>query len=444
MNLGQSPKNTASRRGFLKKTAATALAVGAGPAIIVPGRAEQKTLRILKWKNFVAEFDRWFNETFVEEWGAQNDTRVIVDSIGLGELSGRTAAEAKAQTGHDLVLLLTPASAFQDSVIDHREIFEESVRRYGQPLDVALKSCNDPRTGKHNGLCTSILPALITYRSDLWGEIGATPDSWDDVRRGGRKIRLLHDQPVGISLAPEHNSEHSLRAIMYSFGSSIQDGDGKPNLRSNQTLEVIKYTKALFEEAMPADVLGWNAVSNNQFMLSAEGCLTLDTLSIVRASESKRMPVADNLRLAMLPSGPVGRVGPSFGIDNFIIWKFSQNIDGAKNFLLDFIGASRDSTLVSGFQHLPSYPDAVTDLESLVTSDANAAVPDQYSLLKDVDDWVTNVGYPGFANPAVGEILSARLISKMFAAAATGELTPDEAMVQADQEVQRIFDRWRS
>ena len=428
----------------MKKAAATALAVGVGPAFIVPGRAQQKTLRILKWKHFVPEFDSWFNDVFVEAWGAQNDTQVIVDSIGLGELSGRATAEVKAQAGHDLVLLLTPASAFEDSMVDHREIFEEAVRRYGQPLDVALKSCYNPRTRKHNGLCTSILPALITYRSDLWEEIGSTPDSWDDIRRGGRKIRLLHDKPVGISLAAEHNSEHSLRAIMYSFGSSIQDSGGNPNLKSQQTLEAIKYTKALFEEAMPADVLGWNAVSNNQFMLSAEGCLTLDTLSIVRAAESKSMPVANNLRLAMLPSGPVGRVGPAFGIDNFIIWKFSQNIDGATNFLLDLIGASRDGTLASGFQHMPSFPDAVDDLESLVTTDASAAVADQYNLLKTVGDWVTNVGYPGFANPAIGEILGAHLISKMFAAAATGELTPDEAMVQADQEVRRIFDRWRS
>ena len=127
-----------------------------------------------------------------------------------------------------------------------------------------------------------------------------------------------------------------------------------------------------------------------------------------------------------------------------MIWKFSQNIDGAKNFLLDLIGVSRDIALVSGFQHLPSYPDAVEDLAVLVTTDETAAVPDQYSLLKDVDSWVTNVGYPGFANPAIGEILGAKLISRMFAAVATGELTPDGAMVQADQEVRRIFDRWRS
>ena len=69
------------------------------------------------------------------------------------------------------------------------------------------------------------------------------------------------------------------------------------NLKSSETLEALKFAKALFEETMPAEVLNWNAVSNNQYMLSAEGCLTIDTMSIVRASESKQMPVADQLRL---------------------------------------------------------------------------------------------------------------------------------------------------
>ena len=437
-------KVSASRRGFLKKTATSALAVGIGSASISPLVAQQKKLRILKWKNFIPEIDRWFNDDFVKDWGRQNNTQVIVDSIGLGEIADRAALEAKEQTGHDLVLLVTPASAYEDSLIDHREIFEESVQRYGQPLDVAYKSCYNPQTKRHNGLCTSLIPSLVTFRSDLWEEIGSTPDTWDSVRRGGRKIRLLHDNPVGISLAPEHNSEHSLRALMYSFGSSIQDENGIPSLKSEQTLDVIKFTRALFEETMPTDVLSWNAVSNNQFMLSAEGCLTLDTMSIVRAAESKQMPVADKLRLAMLPNGPAGRIGPAFGIDNFIIWKFSKNIDGAKSFLLDLIGASREVALSSGFSHMPAYPGAVDDLGTLVSNDVNAVVPDQYSLLKGVGDWVTNIGYPGFANPPIGKILGSRLISKMFAAAATGDMSPTEAMVQADQEVRQIFGQWRS
>ena len=62
-----------------------------------------------------------------------------------------------------------------------------------------------------------------------------------------------------------------MRAIMYCFGSSEQDGDGNPALKSKATLEAIKYVKALYDEAMTKDVLTWDAASNNRFMLNGEG-----------------------------------------------------------------------------------------------------------------------------------------------------------------------------
>ena len=174
----RSKRNVLSRRGFVKKSAAAALALGVmGPAVIIPGRAQQKTLKILKWKHFVPESDRLFHDVFVKEWGEKNGTNVIVENVGLGEIGSRAAAEAQSKHGHDLVLLLTPAPAFEDSLIDHREIFEECVLRYGRPVDAAYKTCYNPKTKKYNGFCTGILPSLLTYRKDLWDAIHIAPDS---------------------------------------------------------------------------------------------------------------------------------------------------------------------------------------------------------------------------------------------------------------------------
>ena len=108
---------------------------------------------------------------------------------------------------------------------------------------------------------------------------------------------------------------------------------------------------------------------------------------------------------------------------------------------MDYIGSSRMAFVPSGFQHMPSFPDAVPDLEQLVTSETSTAAPEQYSLLANASDWVTNVGYPGFANAAIGEVLNTHLIPTMFAQAATGKLTPDDALTQADQEARSIFQR---
>ncbi len=432
-----------SRRTFLRNSVAVAFAAGAGPAVIVPGRAQQKTLRILKWKFFVPEYETWFTDVFAKEWGERNATQVVVDSVGLGDLSGMAAAEAQAKSGHDLVVLLRVAPELESSVINHREIHEECVHRFGAPLDLAYKSNFNPATSGYHGLCAGYVPSLLNYRRDLWEGIGVAPDSWDAVLRGGRQLKLLYERPVGISLAPEHNSEHTLRAIMNSFGSFVQDETGNPSLNSKQTLEALKFVKSLYQDAMPKDVVNWNAVSNNRYMLSDEGCLTIDTLSIVRAAESKTMPVGDRLGLRPLPGGPEDRpgLGPAFGVDNFIVWKFADNVEGASRFLVDYVAQSRTAFVTSGFQHMPCFPNTVPDLGKLVDGDRGGAVPDQYGLLAGVNNWVTNMGYPGFASAAIGDVLGSHVISSMFSQAATGTLTPEEALAQADLQVQDLFQK---
>ncbi len=284
---------------------------------------------------------------------------------------------------------------------------------------------------------------MLIYRKDLWGAIGSTPDSWDDILRGGRQIKLLHESPVGISLAPEDNSNKTLRAMMYSFGSSVQNADGKPVLKSKPALEMVKYVKALYEEAMTEEVLTWDASSNNRFMLAGTGCLTMDTISIARASEQLKLPFASDLRLAKVPQGPAARLAPPFNTHTHFIWKFAENAEGARQFLVDYTGQSRQGLLASGFQNMPTFPAAVPDLPQLVSSDASATLPDQYSLLKEVATWTTNIGYPGYTNPAIAEVFDSGVIPTMCARAATGKLTPEDALDQGDQEVRRIFAKWR-
>jgi multiple sugar transport system substrate-binding protein len=64
-------------------------------------------------------------------------------------------------------------------------------------------------------------------------------------------------------------------------------------------------------------------------------------------------------------------------------------------------------------------------------------------VLEDSLEWATNVGYPGYANAAIDEIFSTWVISTMFAQAASGKLSPEDALNQADQEVKRIFKKWK-
>jgi multiple sugar transport system substrate-binding protein len=427
-----------SRRRLLE--AAGGIAVAGAAARRAP--AAQKSLKILKWSHAIAAYDGWF-ATFAREWGERNDTNVVVDRVGFGEIDAQVGVEAERRQGHDLVLFLNPGALLEDQVIDHREVHEECEQRFGRPADFAAATTYNPKSARYFGLCLGYQPTVITYRRDLWDGLGMAPGSWDDVLAGGRRIRLLHDKPVGLSLAAEHNSEHTLRATLYAFGASEQDEAGRPALKSAATLEALRYVKALYEEAMGEDVLGWDVVSNDRFMLSGDGSLTLDTVNICRVSENAALPIAADLRLAPVPEGPAGRRGPGWGLVTAAIWRFAENVEGARRFLVDCVGSSREAMLASGFQSMPGWPGAVPDLAEMVAADPGGGISGKYALLADASGWTTNVGYPGHTNAAVSEVFQGGLIPRMFARAATGETTPEDALAVADGECRRIFDKWQ-
>jgi multiple sugar transport system substrate-binding protein len=439
-----SEKHTVSRRGFLKTLGAVGLSAAISPTIIIPGKAHahQKTLKILQWHHFIPEFDQWFNNVYVKEWGQKNNTRVIVNNVGMTSLHSRAAAEISAQKGHDIFFFLSPPAMYEDHVIDHREIHEACEKKYGKPLEVAKKSTYNPKTKKYYGFSDSYVPDPINYRKDLWDDIGMHPDTWDDIRVGGAKIKNKHGIPIGIGLAPELDTNMVLRSIMASFGASVQNSDGRLVLKSKKTLKAMKFVKALYQETMTDEVFTWDASSNNRMMLAGRGSLTANAISITRAGENQKIPLADRIWLAKAAKGPVQRVGVNHLVDAYVIWNFAENIEGAKKFLVDYVSQSREVFQKSQFYNFPCYPKAVSDINQIISHDPKATPSDKYQVFKDVSDWTVNVGFPGFANPAVDEVFGKWVLPKMFARAASGKATIEDALDQGYKESKQIFDAW--
>jgi multiple sugar transport system substrate-binding protein len=445
--MGKIKRGTISRRDFIKATGIGAVAAGVGPTILIPRRSygAGKTLKILQWNHFVPGYDKWFNNTYTKEWGAKNGMEVIVDNIGLAGLNARAAAEVSAQKGHDLLMFLWPSPDFEDQVIDHKEIYQECEKKYGKPIDLAVKSTYNPKTKKYYGFSDSFVPDPINYRKDLWGDVGMVkgPDTWDDMRVGGAKIKKKHGIPVGVGLSAEIDTGMAMRAIMYSHGSSVQDEAGNLVLNSKNTLEAIKFVKALFEEAMTPEVLAWDASSNNRAMLAGKVSSVLNAISVTRTAENDKMPIADNILITKAAKGPVRRIGLEHVMDVYVIWKFAENIEGAKKFLVDYIGNFRNGFLASEFYNFPCFPKTVPDINKLIAQDPKANPHDKYAVLSDVLDWATNVGYPGYANAAIAEVFSTWVLNTMFAKAAVGAETPEAALKQAEAACKRIWDKWK-
>lgn len=427
-----------TRRVFLA-AAGSAAALAAVPA----RAAAPRTLRILQWNHFVPAFDEWFNKKFIVEWGQRNNTEVTVTNVAMTAIESRAAAEIKRGQGHDITMFLSPPASYEDQVIDHADIYAECERRYGKALDIARKSTYNPVTRRFYGFSDGYVPDPVNYRKDLFDEAGVVPDSWDAIREGGRRIKRARGIPVGVGMSQELDSNMAMRSILAAFGAGEQNADGRPNLASRETLEALKYAKALYEDTMTEEIFSWDASSNNRLMLAGKGSLTLNAISVTRTGENERIAVADRIHLLKPARGPKGQLGVMHLMNAYVIWKFSRNIDGAKKFLVDLAGETRNAFLASQFYNFPTFPQLVPDLAKLVADDPKATPRNKYAFFTDASSWTINVGYPGYSNAAIDESFSTWLIPKMFADAASGRLSPEESMKLYAGQLSAIFDKWR-
>jgi multiple sugar transport system substrate-binding protein len=436
-----------TRREFVKAAGVGALAAAGAASGLVPraARAQQKTLKIVQWSHFVPGYDKWFDGTFCKQWGEKNNTQVIVDHIAIGEINARAAAEASAQRGHDLFMFLSPPAAYEKQVIDHGEIYQAVEKKWGKVVDLGHKSTFNPKTKKYFAFSDSYVPDPGNYRQDLWSQVGFPkgPDSWDDLLKGGKAIKQKLGNPVGIGLSQELDTNMAVRALLWSFGGSEQDPEGRVVINSPQTVDALKYMRSLFKEAMTGEVFTWDPSSNNRGILAGKLSYVANAISVTRTAEKENPEMSQKIQIAPALKGPVRRIAAEHVMDCYVVWKFAQNIEGAKKFLVDYIDAFPEAFKASEFYNFPCFPRTVPDLKQQVANDPKGKPPDKYAVLGNVLEWATNVGYPGFATAAIDEAFNTFVLPTMFAKVARDELSPEDAAKGAERELKRIFDKWK-
>src|SRR5712672_1379873 len=437
-----------SRRDFMKIAGAGGIAAGSlGPAFLFAERAaaQQKTLKILQWSHFVPAYDTWFDGTFAKQWGEKHNTNVVVDHINLVDINTRAASEANAGKGHDLFMFLSPPAAYQDKVIDMSHVYQEVEKKHGKKIDLAHKSTFNPKTKKYFAFSDAYTPDPGNWHKDWWTEAGFPngPDSYDDLRTGAKKIRDKTGHPCGLGLSQELDTSMAMRALLWSFGGAEQDAQGNGTINSKETIEALKFMKALYQESETPEVFTWTPPSNNQAMLAGRVSFVANAISITRQSEREHLPIDAKIMVSRALKGPVRRIAAEHVMDCYVIWEFAENKDGAQQFLIDYIDAFHDGFVAGQFYNFPCFPSTVPKLKEEIASDPRATPNDKYKVLGDVLDWATNVGYPGYCSAAIDQAFKSRTIPTMFATVAQGKASPEDAAKTAEAEYKRIFERFK-
>src|SRR6478609_3867327 len=300
-----------TRRRFLRETTLTLAAAGAAPMLSAPfvskGLAADTALSIVQWAHFVPEYDTWFDK-FAKDWGEKNKVAVTVDHIPVQNVPARAAAEASAQSGHDLFGFNGAGGAhlYRKFFIDVADLVKETEKKYGKVSTIGKQLGYNADDGTWSAFPDFYINFPGMYQKSLWDEIGMKPDTWDNLRIGGAKLKAK-GHPVGISLGHSNDPNTTWRGLLWSFGGALQDAEAKHIvLNSKETVEAVKFVAALYKEAMTSEVLSWDDSSNNRYLASGIGSYIINPISAYRTTQKSNKKLADDIYVIEPPKGPAG------------------------------------------------------------------------------------------------------------------------------------------
>src|SRR3979411_3304738 len=122
------------RRDFLKISLAAGVGLAAPMMFVRKASAQggERVLKVVQWKHFVPDYDKWFNDVFVKEFGAAHKCRVEVDHVATADLPTAIAADISRGGGHDVFHLNGVGASLYDKVlVDVSEIANRLSKEFG-------------------------------------------------------------------------------------------------------------------------------------------------------------------------------------------------------------------------------------------------------------------------------------------------------------------------
>jgi multiple sugar transport system substrate-binding protein len=413
---------------------------------------EGTELTILQWSHFVPRYDEWF-DGFAAEWGEANGVAVTVEHVDQATLIPTLTAAIDAGEGPTLVELIIAPSLFVEGVRDLTDVNMQAQELFGEPAETCVANSYLPTNEMWYGFCHGWVPDPGDYDINLWTQVGFPdgPTTWAELLEGGARINEELGVPMGLGLSPEIDSNMAMRAIMWSYGGSIQDENECVVINSPEVIEAVEYVAELYNQTMTEEVFSWTAASNNQGLIAGELSYILNSISAYRSLQKIDVEAANNIGFVEALTGPRGDQHASahlwaiYVVPNYV--EDGPAFDAAKAFMLHLAGNYNQATYNSELYNFPSFKSTVPQLYEeggwLDNDPFGSEPPDKLKVLLTAENWVTYLGYPGPSNPAEAEVYATNIIPTMMGKAALGELTAEEAVLEAEAQINEIFAKWR-
>lgn len=377
------------------------------------------------------------------DYEAQTGVHIQIVEFPYSNLFDKELVDLSARTGaYDLIMLddpWFPRFASEEFLTDLTPLYKK--RNLAGPDDdfvpTSLALCRHPySTGTLYALPYLGNSQLFFYRRDIFEKYGLKePATWDDVLSSARTIseREMTGAPGGgrlygyVMRAAQGNAAVAdFMPIFWAFGAEMFDAQGRPTVNSNEGINALKFMLELGRSAPPG-YSSFNADEVSAHLLQGTAAMSINWPAWIAAfNDPSKSKVIGKMAFTTMPGA--SKPGQA-EIGNWLISipRDARNAEAAFDFLVWATSAEQlkrsalrgnpptrrsvftDAELVAKF---PTYP---VQLRSLETS------------------------RPRPRTPRWNEIENAFGI--FLSKANSGELSPEDAMNQANAEIMKIIER---
>jgi multiple sugar transport system substrate-binding protein len=430
--MAATPASRLTRRRFLS-SAARGVGAAAGMAWLAdrtpPAHAQRRTLTALALSLFVPSGDERLTE-LMQEFGKQAGCDVRFDTVKVTDVPIKLAAEATAQAGHDLINVW---EAFGYLHRNNLASIDDVIDDVGKRYEVYPGHRATFHIDGHWKVAPWYWLSFVgTYNVKHFKAANVpTPKTWDDLHKVGTVLKK-HGTPIGLPISSCTDAILSWRTVMWCYGAKEVEADGKTiAINSPKTAEFLEYAKRLYADTMTAEVLSWDDAGNNRLILSGKGGWVYNPPSIYLAAKDKDMPIAADLGHHEGLSGPAGRFAGTFH-HGLGIWKFSKNVDLAKDFLRFLYKEENFASWIAAAKGFGLSPFKRFEGHEVWKKDP------KLTLLPKEGPYTRPQGWPGPPTQYIAAMDSKYLLPNMIAKV-VGGMPIKDAMGWMEQEMQRIF-----
>ncbi len=394
------------------------------------------TLRILRPGKMVDADEVIFREN-VAKFEKEMKVPTRVDFVGWEDLRPQVGVAANTGAGPDVVLAWPDdPHLFVDKIIDMSDVAEYLGKKYGGWYPLAETYGKKRGTNNWISIPMGGSGGPAVYRKSWVKEAG-----FDTIPRDHENFLKLcqnlkkNGHPAGFALGNAVGDANAYcHWLLWSHGGFISDEDGKVAINSKQTIEALKYAKEMYP-TMIAGTLAWQDPSNNKAFIGGEISLTQNGVSIYYAlkGDPKTAEMAADTDHAPMPFGIIGKRPETGLVVNAMVFKHTKYPNASKEFLRFMMEQEQYEKWLTGCLGYWAQP-----LRAYAEADVWKSDP-KLLAYRDTCDTPFYNGYKGPISQASGAATADYVNVQMFAAVASGQATPEDAVKEAERRAKRFY-----